>query len=322
MTEQLPRDVYIDTVYEAAKRDRNIVFITADLGAKGLDNWRADKDLRRQFIHAGISEQSMINLASGLASEGKNVFCYAMASFIAFRPFEQIKVTLASAGLPVTLLSVGVGYGYDSAGPTHYATEDIGIMRSLANIEILSPCDTRSVVDAAKASIQDPKFRYVRLDRQYLPDVYSNSHSNGFITSCPSQGIAELVQGYNVCLLATGFMTHTALRVRELLHGSGIDAGVVDVYRLKSLNAPALSKILKLYPRAVTLEEHFLSAGFGSIVAETMVDNGVQIPLKRIGIHDNYLFENGGRAHLHKLCGIDEESIANKVKDFMVQRRV
>lgn len=318
MTEQLPRDVYIETVYDAAKNNKDIVFITADLGAKGLDQWRSDSKLKKQFIHAGISEQSMINTAAGLASEGKNVFCYAMASFIAFRPFEQIKVTLASARLPVTLLSVGVGYGYDNAGPTHYATEDIGVMRSLGNVEILSPCDTWSVVDAAEQSIGNPRFRYIRLDRQYLPDVYNPSdvRRSREITRL-GQGIAEINNGKDVCLIGTGYMTHTARKVRETLKESGIDAGIVDVYRLKSLNAPALCSILRRYPRAVTLEEHFLSAGFGSIIAETMVDNGVQIPLRRIGISDDYHFDNGGREHLHRLCGIDEKSVATKVRSFV-----
>lgn len=311
--------MYIDAVYQAAKSDKSIIFITADLGAKGLDQWRADKELKKQFIHAGISEQSMINTAAGLASEGKNVFCYAMASFIAFRPFEQIKVTLASANLPVTLLSVGVGYGYDSAGPTHYATEDIGVIRSLANVEILSPCDTHSVLAAAEASIYNPWFRYVRLDRQYLPEVYASSDvpTTESGTSRLEQGIAEIERGRDVCLLATGYMTHTAQKARKILKESGINAGVVDVYRLKSLNASALCDVLQRYPKAVTLEEHFLSAGFGSIVAETMADNQIHLPLKRIGIHDEYHFDNGGREHLHWLCGIDEKSVAGKVQGFV-----
>src|SRR3989344_7425518 len=279
----LPRDSYIDTVYNAARKDRNIVFITADLGAKGLDRFRTD--LRSQFIHAGISEQNMINLATGLARCGKKVFTYAMSSFIAFRDFEQIKVTLASLNSPVTILSVGVGYGYDHAGPTHYATEDIGCMRSLANIEILSPADTTSVVESARRSCTEPALRYVRLDRQYLPDIYSTSDKSFW-----DNGLVEIDAGEDICILATGYMTHRAREVRKRLTEQGIDAGVVDVFRLKPFNNSIFQDIVKKYARIATLEEHFLSGGLGSIVAESCVDNGIIKPVKRIGVEDKYYF--------------------------------
>src|SRR3989338_146549 len=226
----LPRDAYINAVYDAARLDRNIVFITADLGAKGLDRFR--EDIKPQFIHAGISEQNMINLATGLSRCGKKVFTYAMSSFIAFRDFEQIKVTLASLNSPVTILSVGVGYGYDHAGPTHYATEDIGCMRSLANMEILSPADTTSVVESAIRSCTTPSLRYVRLDSQYLPDIYRTGD-----TSFWDRGLVEIEQGKDLCIFATGYMTHRAREVRGKLATQGIETGVVDVFRLKPFNS-------------------------------------------------------------------------------------
>ena len=306
----LPRDAYIDVVYDAARLDKDIVFITADLGAKGLDRFR--KDIKPQFIHAGISEQNMINLATGLARCGKKVFTYAMSSFIAFRDFEQIKVTLASLYCPVTILSVGVGYGYDHAGPTHYATEDIGCMRSLANIEILSPADTTSVIESARRSCTEPALRYVRLDRQYLPDIYPTGDKSFW-----DNGLVEIDSGRDVCILATGYMTHRAREVRKILaERKDIDAGVVDIFRLKPFNNKRFQEIVRNYDSIATLEEHFLSGGLGSIIAESCADNSIMKPIRRMGVEDKYYFENGGRDHIHQLAGIDTENIVEKLSDF------
>ena len=306
----LPRDAYIDVVYDAARLDKDIVFITADIGAKGLDRFR--KDIKPQFIHAGISEQNMINLATGLARCGKKVFTYAMSSFIAFRDFEQIKVTLASLYCPVTILSVGVGYGYDHAGPTHYATEDIGCMRSLANIEILSPADTTSVIESARRSCTEPALRYVRLDRQYLPDIYPTGDKSFW-----DNGLVEIDSGRDVCILATGYMTHRAREVRKILaERKDIDAGVVDIFRLKPFNNKRFQEIVRNYDSIATLEEHFLSGGLGSIIAESCADNSIMKPIRRMGVEDKYYFENGGRDHIHQLAGIDTENIVEKLSDF------
>ncbi len=308
----LPRDAYIDVVYNAAKQNKDIIFMTADLGAKGLDKFRAD--IKPQFIHAGISEQNMMNLATGLSRCGKNVFTYAMSSFIAFRDFEQIKVMLASLNCPVAILSVGVGYGYDHAGPTHYATEDIGCMRSLANMEILSPGDTASVAEAARQSCAKPALRYVRLDRQYLPDIYAPDD-----TSFWERGLVEIKQGEDLAIFATGYMTHTALEARAALAKEGIDAGVIDVFRIKPFNERVFVNIASHYNKLATLEEHFLSAGLGSIVAEACVDNGVVKPVKRLGVKDHYYFENGGRKYIHQLAGIDTPSVVKSLETFVRQ---
>ena len=115
---KLMRDVLIQEIYARAKTDRNVLFLSADLGAESLDAYRAE--LASQFVYPGICEQNMIDVAAGLAAAGKTVFTYAMASFITARCYEQLKVALGAMNKPVTVVSVGVGLGYDDAGPTHY----------------------------------------------------------------------------------------------------------------------------------------------------------------------------------------------------------
>jgi len=192
----LPRDIFIDTIYEYAKKDKDVYFMSADLGAKALDRFR--QDLPQQFIHSGISEQNMIDVAAGLAQCGKKVYVYAMTPFITFRCYEQIKVVFGAMDLPVTIVGVGSGYSYDDAGPTHYAIEDISCMRVIPNIEILNPSDEKSVIEAANLSYNKPKFRYLRLDRKYLPEVYT--------TSNPLDGISEIECGDKIAILTNGYM--------------------------------------------------------------------------------------------------------------------
>lgn len=305
----LPRDVFVQEIYEEALRNKNVWFISADFGAQALDQFR--QNLPRQFIHAGISEQNMVDLAAGLALDGYLVYIYAMVPFVTFRCFEQVKVGLATMNLPVTVVGVGAGYSYDDAGPTHYATEDLSCMRSLANIEILSPSDTQSTRECARLTYRKPSFRYVRLDRKHLPDVYADNEIR-FI----EQGLCEIAPGDDICLLSTGYMLEKARLAKEKLAALGINVGLVDIFKIKPLDTKSLQSILGKYRLAVTIEEHFLSGGLGSAVAECLVDHGMPISLKRIGIEDHYYFDNGGREYLHKLCRIDVASIVERVRSF------
>jgi transketolase len=300
MTEalELPRDVFIETIRTAAKRDRNIVFLCCDLGAKALDSFRLE--LGPQYIHTGISEQSMMDVAAGLALNGKKVYTYAMAPFITTRCYEQIKVALATMNLPVTIIGVGVGYGYDDAGPTHYGTDDLACMRVLGGIEILTPADTHATREAAHLTYQRPGLRYIRLDRAHLPDVYPAGDRRLI-----DDGLVEIEKGDDTCIVAHGYMLQYALKVSAELKKTGTRVGVIDAFRIKPIDGRVFQRIFRGYRRVVTVEEHFLSGGLGSVVLEGLADAGLTPEVRRIGIHDKYFFENGGRAHLHKLAGID-----------------
>ncbi len=307
----LPRDAFVNTIYDEAIKNKNVYFLSADLGAEALDKFR--DNLKGQFIHAGISEQNMVDIAAALAMRGKIVYVYAMVPFITLRCFEQIKVALATMNMPVTVLGIGAGYSYDDAGPTHYGTEDVSCMRSLGNIEILAPSDTQSVLEAARLTLTKPFFRYVRLDRKNLPAVYGAGE-----TRFLDEGICEIDRGEGICILTSGYMIQKAREVRDKLAKEGLNIGVADIFKIKPLNARSLKSIAGRYRQFVTLEEHFLSGGLGSAVAETLSDHDIKIPLKRIGIADTYRYENGGREHLHKLCKIDVQSVIDAVKSLKI----
>ena len=193
-----------------------------------------------------------------------------MAPFITARCYEQVKCVIASMNLPVTLIAVGVGLGYDHATLTHFTPEDIACMRALNRIEVLSPADAVSAAALAVEAIKHPKFRYIRLERQAQNAIYDE----GF-AALQAQGFAHLVKGNDVVLCACGYLVHKALNAREALAQQGISAGVIDLFRLKRVDESAMVNVFAEYGAILTVEEQLLEGGFGSIVAETLIDQGV-----------------------------------------------
>lgn len=298
------RNIFIRALFERAKQDSNIMFLTCDFGAEALDDWR--RDLPGQIIHTGISEQNTIDLASGLSKEGFTVYVYGMASFITMRCFEQIKVSLGASNRPVTILGVGPGYGYDDTGPTHYTTEDIAVMRTIPNIEIYSPSDWYTTERLVDLTIQSPKLRYIRLERR---PVELNEHS-GF-----EKGYNIVRPGRDGLIIAHGIMVNKALEIAEHF-GDRYDVGVIDLFRLKPLNTTLFSELWK-YRAKISLEEHFLNGGMGSILLEEANRLPYYGKLILFGSPDRYFFENGGREHVHELAGIDNKTVIEKLKKEM-----
>ncbi|CAA6606419.1 1-deoxy-D-xylulose-5-phosphate synthase [Rhodospirillaceae bacterium LM-1] len=309
VTSNLPqRDAFWTRVYEIAKNDRDVIIISADMGAPALDVIR--RDLPGQFINAGIAEQNAVVIGSGLALAGKKVFAYAIAPFITLRCLEQVRVHNCMMKIPLTLVGVGAGFGYQDSGPTHHMLEDIAVLRAFPVIEIDSVSDSVMASAVAESSIKERRINYVRLDRQTLPDLYKAGHDF-------KPGLARLKPGKDITLIGTGIMTHAALETAEALGKKGIDAGVIDLYRLP-VNAPALLAELKGAKKVVTLEEHFLTGGMGSAVAEAMADAGLAIPLKRLGLptEKGYCYTYGGRDALHRHYGIGSEQIVAAIEAF------
>jgi transketolase len=300
------RDVFIEEVTRRAQKDAGIYFVSADFGAPALDELRTR--LPRQFIHSGISEQHMIDMAAGLSLSGKTVFVYAMSPFISLRCLEQLKCSLAVMQQRVCVLSVGVGLGYADSGPTHYSTEDLACLRSLNGVEILTPCDSASTRAIARHCCDSPAFRIVRMDRSPLADVHAN-----FPQATVTRGVAEIAAGRDVCLLASGYMTHRAKQVAEKLAAKGVSAGIIDLFRIKPLPAD-LRGLLAQHRLVATLEEQCLAGGFGSAVLEYLSENRLAQRVLRFGLPERYFFENGGRDYLLSLAGLDAESVASGIQ--------
>ncbi len=303
------RDAFWTRIYGIAKQHRDVVIISADMGAPALDNFR--KDLPSQFVNVGIAEQNAILIAAGLCMTGKKVFVYAIAPFIVLRCLEQTRVLNAIMNNPITLVGVGAGFGYEDSGPTHHITEDIAIMRAMPRIEINSITDSVMASAFADISYKMKTTNYVRLDRLSFPDIY-NANSNF------SEGVSVLQESNDIYIVATGSMVHTALEVARRLEEKKIHVGVIDIYKIP-INTNTFLEIIKKSKKIISLEEHFLPGGFGSAVCETLIDNNRLIPVKRIGlsIDKGYCYKYGGREVIRNYYGVGTDDIEKQIIEFL-----
>ena len=303
------RDVILNEIYEYARNNSDVFFMSADFGAPALDKFRSN--LPDQFIHSGISEQHMIDMAAGLALEGNKVYVYAMAPFITLRCLEQIKCSLAMMNLPVTILGVGLGLGYADAGPTHYLNEDIAIMNSIVNLDISSPSDENSTKFIAKQTMELPKLRYVRMEKNDLNEIYPSNYTFN------SEGYEKIFskKDNDTCILSYGLMTHKAIEAKKKLSQENIEVSLYDVINIKPLS-DNLIKEINSYKKIITIEEQTLNGGFGSIIINGLMKNGISNKkIKCLGLDNKYYFQNGGREFLLNESGLSAENILKTVKN-------
>lgn len=299
------RDMFFNALHPHFQKDRRFVFISADDGGPGAQRFSAEFPDR--FINVGIAEEQMIGMASGCAIEGLVPITYAIAPFATLRCLEFIKLDMCAVNLHVINIGVGAGYSYDIAGPTHHMVEDISALRVLPNLWMFCPADSRAAEAIAHFVAEVPHPYYLRIDRGTVVDVYTERDIS------IHDGLSVIRQGKDLCIISTGRMVAEALTVAQKLEQDGISASVIDVFRLKPLNAELLLKCLKDVPRIVTYEEHQLAGGLGSLVAETLADSNNFIRMLRIGQKDKFVFDMGGREAIWKNSGLDAHSVTNDI---------
>lgn len=308
------RDAFLDRLCQAMASDEKIFFVSADFGSPVLDRIR--EQFPQRFVNVGIAEQNLINVSAGLATEGFKVFAYAIAPFITMRCYEQIRVNLVllSAVRPinVNLIGVGAGYSYVVSGPTHQCYEDLTIMRALPTMSVYSPSDHVSASALFETCANNLGPKYLRFDAQVLPVIYETTEVS--IT----RGFNLLQAGDDICLIATGYMVHTALKIKEQLAILGIDAAVIDLFDICHFDASSLHKIVRNYASIVTLEEGFRGrGGLDSMMFEWLARRDMTTRLLNIGVEGNYRFELGSRAELHEQVGIGVSIATQRIVNFM-----
>ncbi|CAB1064580.1 Transketolase, C-terminal section (EC [Olavius sp. associated proteobacterium Delta 1] len=312
MALRVMRDMLIEKVYECMLSDESIFFVSADLGAPALDKLRANFPDR--FINVGIAEQNSINVATGLALEGFKVYAYGIALFITMRAYEQIRTNISVLtqirDININLIGVGSGLSYDVVGPTHHCLEDSCIMNVLPGFTVFSPSDAVLSGKFVDYTLQHSGPKYVRLDGKAQPELYAYEDDIPF-----DDGFCELRKGKDICIVSTGYMTHVALEIFDLLRKYSIQAGVVDQFLLKPFNKERLLTILRQYRHVVTMEEAFINkGGLDTIVEHLCFSNRLFVGMTKIGFSDKYVFDVGDREHLYKVNNLDLKAIIETIK--------
>lgn len=307
------RDGYGEALVELGHENPDIVVMDADLAKSTRTEWFWEAFPER-FLDAGIAEQNMLCMCAGLACTGKIPFASTYGVFVAGRAWDQIRTTVCYTNLNV---KIGGAHGGISVGPdgaTHQALEEIALMRVLPNMVVLSPADyiqTKKAVHLA-ADIFGPV--YIRFGREPIPIITSEQ--------MPFElGKGQLFRdGTDASIIATGPMTKPALdAAEELAAEDGLDVRVINIHTIKPIDGDIIEKAADETGAIVTAEEHQVMAGFGSAVAEAVVQR-CPVPMRFIGIQDRW-GESGEPDELMEVFGLTPNDIKAAVKDAIAHKK-
>jgi transketolase len=306
------RIAYGDALLELGKTNPKIVVLDADV-AKSISSKKFHQVFPGRAFNMGIAEQNMMNTAAGLATLGFTVFTATYAVFASMRSCEQIRTFIAYPGLNVKIVGSHGGIHTGTDGATHQAIEDIGIMRSIPGITILSPADYNSALAAVYAAAEYPGPVYIRLTRNPVPDIYPVNPE--FVI-----GKANLMldEGRDFAIIATGVMAHEALQAAALLRNRGLRGRVIDMHTIRPFDKEVLIKAAQDCGAIVTAEDHNIQCGLGGAAAEVLSEN-FPVPLRRVGIPDRF-GESGDPEALFNSYGMTANHLVKAVEE-MVQRK-
>ncbi len=300
------RDAFISQLTLLAKKDPSIMLITGDLGFGVLDGFA--KDFPDQYINAGVAEQNMTGIATGLAMEGRKVFTYSIGNFNTLRCLEQIRNDACYHEANVNIVSVGGGFSYGPLGYSHHATEDLAIMRAIPNCRVFSPTNTWEVEQIVNNMVNMVGVNYLRIDKSSAPNL--NKKNIPF-----KIGEGRIVkEGKDIAIIACGGILDLALRARELYESKNISIRVVSIHSIKPFDEKIVIDCAKETGGIITLEEHSKLGGLGSIVCETFVKNRV-LPkkFKMMGLDSKFSTIVGSQDYLRDVNKIGLQSLVDNI---------
>lgn len=262
-----------------------------------------------RFIQVGIAEQNIVCVASGLAHEGMIPFVGAYAAFSPGRNWEQIRTTICINNQPVKLIGSHAGLTVGPDGGTHQMLEDIALMRVLPDMVVIAPGDALEAEQVAIAMARDKRPNYCRYPRAKTPVIFDKKHRFEI------GKIYDLRDGSDVVILATGTMTANSLVAADILAQKGIDAKVIHCPTIKPFDEKAILREIKGYEKVITVEEHQIAGGFGSMIAELLTSTekkNCPTQLLRIGVNDEY-GQSGQPEELLDFYGLSPEKIAEQI---------
>ena len=302
------RDTFVKTLLDIAKKDKNVYIVTGDLGFGVLKPFW--DQLPDQIINAGIAEQNMTSIAAGLAMQGKVVYTYSIGNFPTLRCIEQIRNDCAYHSANVKVVCVGGGFVYGSLGMSHHATEDLAIMRALPDVTVVAPGDLVEAAEATKAIYTTPGTCYLRLGRGGEKQIHEKL--DGFQIG----KAIKIKDGKNVAVFSTGAIFDEVDEACRLLESEGITPTVYTFPTVKPIDKDTILECAKSHKAIVTVEEHNLSGGFGSAVAEVLAEADFACArLVRVALDDRYSCIVGSQKYLRKQYGIDAQAVIAKVKE-------
>lgn len=303
------RTTFIEALIAAAERDPRIWLLTADLGYSVLE--RFAQAFPDRYVNVGVAEQNLIGMAAGLARTGLKPFVYSIANFPTLRCFEQIRNDVCYHNADVKIVAVGGGLAYGAQGYTHHGVEDLGAMRLLPGMTVVAPGDPVETRLATIALADHAGPAYLRLGKAKEPVLHTRDPFFELGRAI------EVRQGKDLTLISTGAMLGDALAAADELATEGCRVRVLSMPTLKPLDEAAVLLAARQTKAILTLEEHSVTGGLGSAVADVLMEAGVRARFRKLGIPDQPYHLIGSQTYLKKYLIGD---IANAARELLHAR--
>jgi transketolase len=332
-------EVFAETLLELAQADRNILAVTSDSRGSGKLS-PFGQSLPQQIIEVGIAEQNLVGVTAGLASAGKKAFGVSPACFLSARALEQIKNDVCYSDVPAVVVGISAGVSYGALGSTHHSLHDLAALRAIHNIKIVAPADnfeTRAAVRAAAAS-ECPV--YLRFGKAAMYDLSpmaggapcprpgvgmsevssstaTQSRGHGALNSGFELGRARTIRaGADLAFVAAGETVIHALLAAAQLADEGFDCRVLSMPTIKPLDVQAVIRAGRECRAIITVEEHSIHGGLGEACAAVLVQAGLAVPMRIVGIPDEDTV-TGSQADIFRHYGITMEGLATKARGLL-----
>jgi len=303
-----PRKTFGEAVIEAAATNENIVVLSADSSSgSGLGDF--PKKFPDRHFEFGIMEQGVIGFACGLATTGKIPVFAAIAPFVTARPFEMFRNDLGYMNQNAKIVGRCCGLTYDQLGATHHSIDDVAIIRTIPGVTIINPGDPVTIKKAVHAMISHVGPCYMKIGSPAMPVLYPED-----VEFKLGKGIV-VKDGKDIALIATGTVLSKAFAAAKLLEEAGVSVRLIDMHTLKPVDKELILSAAKEIGKIVTVEEHFIAGGLGSIVAE-ICSQECPAQIKMIGIGDKYA-SNGPYEELLRQHGLQPDQIYETTKKFL-----
>ena len=309
-----PRNAYGEALVELGKKNKNLVVLDADL-SKSTKTIMFAKKYPERFFEMGIAEANMISVAAGFASCGKIPFVSTFAVFATGRVYDQIRMDIAYSDANVKIFATHGGISVGKDGASHQMIEDLGLMRILPNMTVMTPSDATQTEKIVQLMAETPGPMYARVGRPNSPVIYNWEDVADLKIG---EGIT-LKDGSDVSLIACGTMVPTAAEAAEALNDKGLSVKVIDMHTLKPLDKKLVLKAARETNAVVTLEEHTIIGGLGSAVAETLAENSVTVRFTRMGVKDVFC-ESGAPDDLLEKYQLKKKHVVKQVEKIIKKK--
>jgi len=304
-------ELYGKTLTEMAAQNSDIVGLSADL-AKSTKIGVLGQKFPDRFFNMGIAEQNLFGTAAGMALNGLIPYVSTFAVFASMRALDQVHTDICYQNLNVKIIATHGGLSFGQAGTTHHCTEDLSIMRSMANLTVIVPADGMETCNAVQAAYEKNGPVYIRINRGFDQKVYDSTDYKYEIGKA-----VELHEGTDLTIIACGASVWRAREAAKVLENvDGIHARVLDMHTIKPIDRNAILDAVHDTRRIITVEDHNIIGGLGSAVAEVMAESGKACAFKRLGVPDTFSII-GLHEDLMAHYGFDVNGILSSARELM-----